>query len=123
MTLRLDAHSDADLDRAAALLRDGGRVAFPTETVYGLGADGLDGAAVARIFEAKGRPSDNPLILHVASFDEARRLWDASAAELDIAGRLTRAFWPGPLSIVLPAASQIPEEVTTGLATVAVRAR
>jgi len=121
MTLRLDASIDADLDRAAALLRQGGLVAFPTETVYGLGADGLAPAAVARIFEAKGRPSDNPLILHVAKLDAALALWRASPVEADWTARLADAFWPGPLTIVLPAAPEVPRQVTAGLDTLAVR--
>src|SRR5215216_497263 len=89
----------AALERAAAVLRGGGLVAFPTETVYGLGANALDAAAVARIFEAKGRPPNNPLIVHVAGAGEVRRLvagWPEAAA------RLAERFWPGPLTLVLP---------------------
>ncbi len=87
------------LDRAAALLRAGQLVAFPTETVYGLGAHALDADAVRRIYEAKGRPPHNPVIVHVADADAARALvtrWPESAA------RLAQAFWPGPLTLVLP---------------------
>ena len=90
--------SAADLARAAAILREGGLVAFPTETVYGLGANALDPRAVARIFDAKGRPAYNPLIVHVADADAARALvreWP------DAASRLASALWPGPLTLVM----------------------
>ncbi|MDR2175002.1 MAG: threonylcarbamoyl-AMP synthase [Synergistaceae bacterium] len=103
--------------RAAAILRDGGLVAFPTETVYGLGADGLNARAAGRIFAAKGRPPDNPLILHLSGPDDAARL-----AEIDArAGSVMEAFWPGPLTLVLPALPVVPKEVTAGLDTVALR--
>jgi len=85
--------------RAAALLREGRLVAFPTETVYGLGADATNDAAVAAIYAAKDRPATNPLIIHVASVDDARKLARFSAAAEALAG----AFWPGPLTLVLPA--------------------
>lgn len=106
------------LREAARVLRAGGLVAFPTETVYGLGANALDAAAVQRIFAAKGRPSYNPLIVHVAHADAARALVRAwpEAAE-----RLARAFWPGPLTLVLPKQPQVPDAVTAGLPTVALR--
>jgi L-threonylcarbamoyladenylate synthase len=103
---------------AAAVLRDGGLVAFPTETVYGLGAHALDPAAVARIFEAKGRPSYNPLIVHVPDADAARAV---VAAWPDIAARAAAEFWPGPLTLVLPRADGVPDAVTAGLDTVGVR--
>jgi L-threonylcarbamoyladenylate synthase len=121
-TRRLSAARDADIDDAAALIEGGGLVAFPTETVYGLGADGLDAQAVRRIFEAKGRPADNPLILHIAAFDQALELWAASEAQRDLARALAARFWPGPLTLVLPAADRVPKTVTAGLSTVAVRA-
>ncbi|MCL8208127.1 MAG: threonylcarbamoyl-AMP synthase [Actinomycetia bacterium] len=104
--------------RAGRLLRSGGLVAFPTETVYGLGANALDAAAAARIFAAKGRPADNPLIVHVADGEEAAALslaWPAAAV------RLVRAFWPGPLTLVVPASPVVPAVVRAGLPTVAVR--
>jgi L-threonylcarbamoyladenylate synthase len=104
--------------QAIDILRQGGLVAFPTETVYGLGANALDSAAVARIFSAKGRPSYNPLIVHVADVANARRYvtdWPESAA------RLAAAFWPGPLTLVLPKQPAIVEGVTAGLFTVAIR--
>ena len=102
----------------AAIIRAGGLVAFPTETVYGLGANGLDGQAVDRIFEAKGRPNDNPLILHVARKEDALPLW---AAEPPFARALMDTFWPGPLTLIYHRSAVIPNEVTAGLETVAVR--
>src|SRR3954466_6679201 len=92
--------------RAAAVLRAGGLVAFPTETVYGLGANALDAAAVARIFTAKGRPPTNPLIVHLAEPAQAPHLvtaWPATAA------RLAERFWPGPLTLVLPRRAAVPD--------------
>ncbi len=100
------------------IIREGGLVAFPTETVYGLGANGLDGAAVARIFEAKGRPADNPLILHIAKKSDAKALWMRVP---ESARALMDTFWPGPLTLVFNKSSNVPDEVTAGLATVAVR--
>jgi len=111
--------SDQDeIARAAELLRAGRLVAFPTETVYGLGANALDEAAVARIFEAKGRPPTSPVIVHVCSIDLARAIvaeWPAGAEALG------RRFWPGPLTLVLRKHRLIPEQVTAGLDTVGVR--
>ena len=117
-TLRLDA-DDAGLPRAAAILRDGGLVAFPTETVYGLGADATNGTAVAGIYAAKGRPAFNPLIVHVASLEEAMRIGLFS----DTAKQLAEAHWPGPLTMVLPhrGESGIAGLVTAGLDTIAIR--
>ena len=106
------------LAHAASILRRGGLVAFPTETVYGLGANALDEAAVMRIFEAKGRPSANPLIVHVADVRDARRLTTAWPAAADA---LAAAFWPGPLTIVLPKQPHVPDLVTAGLPNVALR--
>jgi L-threonylcarbamoyladenylate synthase len=106
------------ISQAADLLRRGALVAFPTETVYGLGANALEEAAVRRIFEAKGRPSHNPLIVHVARIEAARELtprWSESAE------RLARTFWPGPLTLVLPKAAKVPDLVTAGLPTVGIR--
>lgn len=100
------------------VIRAGGLVAFPTETVYGLGANGLDGEAVKRIFEAKGRPNDNPLILHVARKSDAKPLFRHIPEN---ARRLMDAFWPGPLTIVYLKNDIVPDEVTAGLDTVAVR--
>ncbi len=104
--------------RAAALLGQGKLVCFPTETVYGLGANALDPVAVGRIYSVKGRPSHNPLIVHVADVAAAQRLvtdWPEAAA------RLTERWWPGPVTIVLPKARDVPSEVTAGLPTVALR--
>ena len=104
--------------RAAALLRAGELVALPTETVYGLAANALDSAAVAKIFAVKGRPAHNPLIVHVASLDQARACVAAWPARADT---LARAFWPGPLTLVLPRAAAIPNLVTAGGNTVGLR--
>lgn len=106
------------LDEGARILQDGGLVAFPTETVYGLGASALLPAAVARIYEAKGRPSWNPLIVHVASIEQARELASEWTPEAE---RLAQAFWPGPLTIVVEKRPGIPDGVTAGLSTVALR--
>ena len=103
---------------AAAKIRAGGVVAFPTETVYGLGANALDAQAVAKIFDLKGRPSNIPLIVHVASMEQAKELvaeWPSLADEL------AARWWPGPLTLVLPKKSLIPDIVTAGLATVGIR--
>ncbi|MFO0973249.1 MAG: L-threonylcarbamoyladenylate synthase [Phycisphaerae bacterium] len=109
---------DATIRRAAELIRAGQLVAFPTETVYGLGANALDARAVASIFAAKGRPAKNPLIVHVADAAGARslvRAWPPAAA------RLAERFWPGPLTLVLPKRSVVPDIVTAGRGTVALR--
>ena len=106
------------MEAAADIIRRGGLVAFPTETVYGLGANGLDAAAVARIFAAKGRPADNPLILHIADREE---LDEWVAAVPDWLEPLLAKFWPGPFTVVLPRSSAVPDIVTAGLDTVAVR--
>jgi L-threonylcarbamoyladenylate synthase len=107
-----------DTGAAAAVLRRGGLVAFPTETVYGLGADATNADAVTKIFAAKGRPSTNPLIVHVADAAVARRYataWPPAAAQL------ADRFWPGPLTLVLPKAPDIVPAVTAGLNTVGLR--
>ncbi len=103
---------------AATIIRSGGLVAFPTETVYGLGADAMNERAVQRIFEAKGRPSDNPLIVHVSSRDMLSRV---VADVTPVARRLISTFWPGPLTIVLERRSEVAAAVSAGLPTVAVR--
>src|SRR5688572_10928433 len=104
--------------RAAEILRGGGLVAFPTETVYGLGADALDPAAIARIFAAKDRPSDNPLIVHVADVAAARALVREFPP---LAETAAAACWPGPLTLVLRRGALVPDATTAGQATVAVR--
>lgn len=118
-TRLLSARSPSDLDEAAELLKRGGLVAFPTETVYGLGGLALEPLAVRAIYAAKGRPANNPLIVHVPGEDEARPLcarWPLQA------GELAARFWPGPLTLVLPRSALVPDEVTAGGDTVAVRA-
>jgi L-threonylcarbamoyladenylate synthase len=107
-----------EIDRAAGIIRSGGLVAFPTETVYGLGANALDARAVERIYIAKGRPATSPLIVHVNSIAMAKSIvmdWPEQAA------LLAREFWPGPLTLVLPKRNIIPDNVTAGLPTVGVR--
>lgn len=106
------------LRRAAVIIRAGGLVAFPTETVYGLGANALDAAAVARIFRAKQRPAHDPVIVHVADVSELDRI---AARVPDVARDLAARFWPGPLTLVLPKAEIVPDMVTAGGPTVAVR--
>lgn len=103
---------------AAGTLRGGGLVAFPTETVYGLGANALDAAAVARIFAAKGRPAEDPLIVHLSGLDQ---LAHVARAVSPLAQALAAAFWPGPLTLVLPKRPAVPSLVTSGLDTVAAR--
>ena len=110
--------SQQDIQTAADLLRAGGLVGIPTETVYGLGANGLDPAAVGRIFQAKGRPQDNPLILHIPGADWLERYSrDIPAAAYELA----RRFWPGPLTMVLRRRDNVPDQVTAGLDTVGMR--
>lgn len=106
------------IEAAVAVLRHGGLVAFPTETVYGLGADASNPAAVARIFAAKGRPRFHPLIVHLA---EATALPEWAAHVPDSAWALADAFWPGPLTLILPRAGRVPDAVTGGAATVGLR--
>ena len=114
----VDGASTASIKRAAEVIRNGGLVAFPTETVYGLGCDALNPQAVARVFEAKQRPSFDPLIVHIATETSLDGLVQAiSLAE----HRLMNRFWPGPLTLVLPKCAQVPDLVTAGLSTVAIR--
>ncbi len=111
--------SDQAIARAARRLREGGVVAFPTETVYGLGADTFNERALEEVYELKGRPPHNPLIAHVEGAPGARRVvaaWDERCE------RLARRFWPGPLTLVVPRAARVPSRATAGLATIAVRA-
>lgn len=110
---------EGGISRAAGILRDGGLVAVPTETVYGLAARADSDAAVARIYEAKGRPSFNPLIVHIASLDQARQLAEFSPDAEELAAK----YWPGPLTLVLPrrADAGLAEAVTAGLGTLALR--
>lgn len=117
-TLYLSAKDPGCAETAAEIIRRGGLVAIPTETVYGLGANGLDETAVARIFDAKGRPQDNPLILHVAAPEEMKAICHDIP---EAAYALARAYWPGPLTMVLPVRDCVPRRTTAGLDTVAVR--
>ena len=117
-TLYLSADDVQTPIRAAEIIKKGGLVAIPTETVYGLGANGLDEQAVAKIFEAKGRPQDNPLILHV---DSPERIVDYAHHIPQAAFDLAERFWPGPLTIILPAKEFIPKRTTGGLSTVGLR--
>jgi len=107
-----------DIEQAARIVREGGLVVFPTETVYGLGANALDASAVRKIYALKGRPTTSPLIVHVASIEQAKELVKEWLPETE---RLARQYWPGPLSIVVPKKGAIPDEVTAGLPTVGLR--
>lgn len=107
-----------ELAEAAELIKAGQLVAFPTETVYGLGANGLDGEACKKIFAAKGRPVDNPLILHISKIEE---IYPLTSGLTDHAKKLAAAFWPGPMTLIVHKSALIPEVVTAGLDTVAVR--
>ena len=119
LILKIDENNFADtISKAARILKQGGTVAFPTETVYGLGADALNPAAVRKIFKAKGRPSDNPLIVHIAQMDSLK---DIATDIPPIAFELMDAFWPGPLTLVLKRKNAVPDITTGGLDTVAVR--
>lgn len=121
-TKRIPIHSILEdheaVEQAAQLLREGGVVAIPTETVYGLAANAYDGDAVAKIFEAKGRPMDNPLIVHISEFDMLPELVSDIPEE---ALELARLYWPGPLTMILERSDKIPDQVSAGLPTVAVR--
>jgi L-threonylcarbamoyladenylate synthase len=117
-TPKVTASIGTDVQAAASLIIGGGLVAFPTETVYGLGANAYDGRAVARIFEAKGRPKFDPLIVHLG---DVRWLSDVVSSVTPLAQRLIEAFWPGPLTLVLPKTERVPDLVTAGLPTVGVR--
>ena len=111
--------NDESLSRAGELIRAGGLVAFPTETVYGLGTNALDADAVRRIFEAKGRPGDNPLIVHISRVDQLSPLITGTPSPA--ARALMDACWPGPMTLIFPKSPAVPAEVTAGLDTVAVR--
>ena len=118
-TLHL-THNENDIQTAGKILSEGGLVAIPTETVYGLAANALDGAAVAKIFAAKGRPMDNPLIVHIADFSDMERF--SLVREIpEAAYRLAATFWPGPLTIIMKKGSAVPDAVSAGLDTVAIR--
>ncbi len=119
-TLHFEIHSpdSEDITKVASILRDGGTVAIPTETVYGLAGNALKGECVKKIYEAKGRPSDNPLIVHISDISQ----WAPLVKDIpESAMALAERFWPGPLTIILPKSELIPEEISGGLNTVAVR--
>jgi len=109
---------EAELLRAGEILKSGGLVAFPTETVYGLGGDALNPESCRKIYAAKGRPSDNPLIVHICRFED---LYGIVSEVSEEAVKIAEAFWPGPLTMILPRAERVPREATGGLDTVAVR--
>lgn len=113
-----DGNKDSNIKKASELLRSGELVAFPTETVYGLGADGFNRKAVSKIFQVKQRPFEDPLILHIADVGRIKNVVREFPKEAEI---LARKFWPGPLTLILPKASEVPFEVTAGLSTVGVR--
>ena len=118
MKTKLLQNTNEDLEIAAELLQNGELVAFPTETVYGLGADARQEDSVRSIFAAKGRPADNPLIVHISEMG----MLDGIVTEVpEIAERLAKAFWPGPLTMVLPKCDAIPTVTSGGLDTVGVR--
>lgn len=119
MKTRVLMPDEAALNKAAALIREGELVGIPTETVYGLGANALNPDAVRNIFEAKGRPGDNPLIVHISCMDELAPL--IAAAPSPAALKLAEAYWPGPLTMIFPRSENVPLRTTGGLETVAVR--
>ena len=120
-TLRLSTN-ESDIRRAGEIIRAGGLVAFPTETVYGLGADALNAEAVASVYAAKGRPSDNPMIVHIADATDLYELIDGGAASLSReASMLITNVWPGPLTMVFKKSKIVPDITTGGLDTVAIR--
>lgn len=117
-TLLLDAKQKGAVEKAAEILRNGGLVGMPTETVYGLAANALDGAAVAKIFKAKGRPQDNPLIVHVSGFGQIGRLVESVPERAE---KLAEAYWPGPMTLVMKKSTLVPDIVSAGLPTVGIR--
>ena len=116
--LTIEKDADTKIREAADVLKHGGLVAFPTETVYGIGADAFNEEAVRRVYEAKGRPSDNPMIVHIARASDAGLLASKFSPEFV---KLADAFWPGPLTMVLPKREEVPTRVTGGLDTVGIR--
>ena len=120
-TLHLNAANPGDIARAAGLLRGGGLVAFPTETVYGLGANALSAAAVAGIFEAKQRPAWDPVIVHMPDLERLQKIVAMGRALSERVGALAEAFWPGPLTLLLPRTDVVPDTVTAGRPLVGVR--
>ena len=117
-TLLLNAAESGTVEQAARIIREGGLVGMPTETVYGLAANALDGEAVKKIFAAKGRPQDNPLIVHISDFGQIDRLVKNLP---ESAKKLAAAYWPGPMTMVLEKSHLIPDVVSAGLPTVGIR--
>lgn len=120
MNTLLLKNTPENIQRAAEILKRGGLVGIPTETVYGLAADALNGKAVAKIFRAKGRPMDNPLIVHISDFSDIEK-YNLVSEIPKAAYTLAKSFWPGPLTIIMKKSHVIPDEVSAGLATVAIR--
>ena len=118
MDTKILTTSEEDIETAAEIIKEGGIVAFPTETVYGLGANALDGKAVQKVYEAKGRPRDNPMIVHVAKAEDVGLLTTSAGKTAEA---LIQSFWPGPLTLILNKKPGIPDAATAGLDTVAVR--
>lgn len=118
MNTKILTDTTEDIKLAAEILAGGGLVAFPTETVYGLGADALNPEAVGRVYAAKGRPSDNPMIVHISSKDDFARLTPEITADMEL---LMEAFWPGPMTMIVPRLPMIPDTTTGGLDTVGIR--
>lgn len=118
MFTRIFGTTTEEIKQAAEIIKEGGLVAFPTETVYGLGADALNAEAVGKVYAAKGRPSDNPMIVHISSKDDILKLTPRITADMQ---KLMDAFWPGPLTMVVPALEIIPKVTTGGLDTVGIR--
>ena len=114
----IDEEAEKNLERAGGIIRDGGLVAFPTETVYGLGGDALNPDSSKKIYAAKGRPSDNPLIVHVYRFEDVETIVSDVP---EAARKLAKAFWPGPLTMIMKKNDKVPYETTGGLDTVAIR--
>ena len=119
--MKTEIVSSADYAKAVTLLRNDEAVALPTETVYGLAADALNAFAVAKIFEAKGRPRFDPLIVHLPDRDWLEKITDLKTQDRQLISEVADAFWPGPLTVVLPKREIVPDIVTAGLETVAVR--
>ena len=115
---RILGTTEKDIEYAAQIIKEGGLVAFPTETVYGLGANAMDAEAVSKVYAAKGRPSDNPMIVHIARDVHMFKVTETITEDMQ---KLMDAFWPGPLTMVVPAKPEVPRVVTGGLDTVAVR--
>lgn len=115
---RFTPQEEEALQRAGRVIKNGGLAAFPTETVYGLGGDALDRESSRKIYQAKGRPQDNPLIVHICRFEDLEKIVSRVPEE---AVRIAEAFWPGPLTMILEKSERVPSETTGGLKTVAVR--